>query len=640
MYRYSIMPLNTEHIDEICEDIKNQYESGVAECILFYMALVPEGNPPINKAEIMCQQYDVFAQKLSAMGIKCGMLVQASIGHGYPLNQMNPFQQYTGLSNGEKQYVCCPYDVDFRHHFKNVMRTLASHKPAVIMVDDDFRLMFWREGKGCACPLHMAELNRRANTNMSRAELYESLCREDDEAKRLLEIFVQTQRESLIGAAKSMREGIDSVDPTIPGIYCTAGGEFAAEIAAELAGKGNPTIVRINNGNYTPAGARNLSYSMLRAAMQIATMRHSVDVFLAETDTCPQNRYSTGAQSLHTHFTGSLLEGTNGAKHWITRLRAYEPNSGKAYRKTLSKYDGFYRALADVVPTLKPVGCRIPLPDKVFYRIDEKLSEFPSYGWTCCVLERLGLPLYFSERDDGAVFLDGNTDAYFSDTEILNMLACPVFLAVDTAQNLIQRGFGKYIGVDVRKWNGEQPSGELVCGNHTSVQVNTHELIPQSESTFSISTVFHIPDGKTKKELFPGVTGFKNQLGGTVFVFCGTPKAEFNHVQAFSFLNESRKNQLVQLLQSVNRLPVYYPDDAEVYLRAAKMPDGSLFVAVFNIGLDPLDDIPLVCEGTVNHVEHLTPEGKRETCAFQKKADRIVVKTPAYTLHPVILFIS
>ncbi len=113
-----------------------------------------------------------------------------------------------------------------------------------------------------------------------------------------------------------------------------------------MAGKGNPVIVRINNGNYTPAGARNLSVHMLRAAYQMATASGHVDAFLAETDTCPQNRYSTGAHSLHSHFTATILEGASGAKHWITRLSSHEPESGEAYRRLLSRYSGFYHTLS------------------------------------------------------------------------------------------------------------------------------------------------------------------------------------------------------------------------------------------------------------------------------------------------------
>ena len=46
------MPLNTEYLDEICEDIKNQYEQGISTCPLFSMTLTPEDSPAINKAKL------------------------------------------------------------------------------------------------------------------------------------------------------------------------------------------------------------------------------------------------------------------------------------------------------------------------------------------------------------------------------------------------------------------------------------------------------------------------------------------------------------------------------------------------------------------------------------------------------------
>ena len=54
MKKYSIIPLLTEHADEICEDIKLQYETGVSSCPLFSCTLVPEGNPPKDKATELC----------------------------------------------------------------------------------------------------------------------------------------------------------------------------------------------------------------------------------------------------------------------------------------------------------------------------------------------------------------------------------------------------------------------------------------------------------------------------------------------------------------------------------------------------------------------------------------------------------
>lgn len=645
MYLYSIMPADTlkNHLEEIAQDICNQYESGVSNCALICFTLTPEADPPIDKAAIYCEQYRKLSDRLADMNLRCGVLVQATIGHGYALNQPNAFQRYVNLNDGREMNVVCPYDEGFRRHMKSAFATIAREKPAMIMVDDDFRLIA-RSGQGCACPLHMAEFNRRAGTNMTREELFAHTQGVSDEDRRYTEIFIETQGDSLIGAARAYREGIDSVDPTLPGSFCTCGNsaEYAAEIAQILAGKGNPVIVRLNNGSYTAAGPRWFSNIALRAASQAALLSDKTDALLAETDTCPQNRYSTSAQMVHAHFAATILEGASGCKHWITRLHDFEPRSGAAYRKKLSENSGFYNALSALTPTLRWLGCRMPVPARPAYgyAICPWVSE--ANGWSSCVMERMGIPMYFSAKAGGAVFMDGPADNSLTDEEVLELFRGPLFLASDTAQRLIQRGFGAYIGVDVRPWTGAHPSGERlkVNGNATDAQQKLKELVPLSDSVRIESTVYHLRDGKFEEALFPGVTVFKNSLGGTTVVFAGSPKTNYNYMEAFSFLTESRKLQLVGLLKEFGQLPIYYPEDAEVYFRAAECPDGKLVTALFNLGLDVLDEIPLVAEKPVRKVERLMPNGKLTECLFHMEDGTIIVETSAGVLEPVVLFLS
>ena len=644
LQNYTIMPLDTDHLEEVCADIRRQVETGVAGCALFSMTLVPEGTPPVDKVGQLCAKYDLFREKLSAQGIPSGVLVQATIGHGWVLSELFPYQQLINFNDGKPNYVVCPYDEGFREYIYHVMATITAHRPDCIMVDDDFRLMF-REGNGCGCPLHVAAFNRLAGTKYDRQQIRDSVCNGTPEGERHKALFLETQREAVVDAAKVMRAGIDSVDPAMPGLFCCVGSnaEFADEIAAVLAGEGNPVVVRINNGNYTPAGARFFSNVFMRAATQIAKLEDKVDVILAETDTCPQNRYSTGAMSLHTHFTGTILEGAAGAKHWITRLSAYEPQSGEAYRRVLGTHSGFYQTLADLVPSLRWRGCRIPVSAKRNYTFGNgyDVGADGVSAWSMCVLERLGLPQYFSARPGGAVCLDGDADTVMTDAEILEVLHGPVLLASDTAEHLIERGFGEYLGVAVRDWQGDAPTGErlFVNGNAVKVQMQTKELVPLSDAVEADSVVYHSADKIHCTDLFPGTAVYHNSLGGTVFTFCGTPKAQFNIVEAFSFLNYSRKQQLIRMLQRTGELPVYFPGDEEMYLRAADLPDGGLLCAAFNIGLDPIDRLQLVTEKPVVRAEKLLPDGTRGAVTFSEENGVLTLETACNTLDPVILFL-
>lgn len=363
-------------------------------------------------------------------------------------------------------------------------------------------------------------------------------------------------------------------------------------------------------------------------------------MFLAETDTCPQNRYSAGAALLHAHFTGSILEGAKGAKHWITRLYSYEPNSGKAYRKKLAKYHKFYEKLAEYADELKPFGCRIPITVHQDYGFIESEKGIHISPWSSCVLERLGFPLYFGNDGDGAVFLDDISVSRFSDEEINKFFKGTLILSGTAAKKLCDRGFADHIGVEVREWDGKVISYEFIYGKRIATQIDRKELVIKNDNVKSLSYAAHKIDDDTYEELFPAVTSFDNPSGGCTVVFCGTPDTEYKYFSAFSMLNETRKQQFIDILGSRGHLPVYYPEDAEVYMRAGNLDNGEIFCAVFNLCLDELEDIPLVINKNFSKIEKLEPDGTRSNCKFDIIDSTVRVKEHAGVLEPIILFIS
>ncbi len=638
MENYSIMPLFAERVEEICADIKAQYENGTATCALFCVKLVPEGIPTIDKAHQQGEIYKLFRDRLAEMGLECGILVQCTIGHGYPLNEKNGFQTFIPL-NGDAPYgTVCPYDKDFQAYMTASFKTLASYHPKVIMVDDDFRLMN-RQADGCGCPLHLAETGKRLGKQVERADLYKILCdKAHPEQAKYADAYVDSVKDSLLQSARAMRAGIDAVDPKMKGIFCLCGRstEFASDIAVILAGEGNPPTVRVNNGNYTPAGPRYASDVSFRMAQQVAFLDERVKVILAETDTCPHNRYSTGAYSLHTHFVLSILEGAAGAKHWITRMSSFELESGRAYRRVLGKYKGYYDTLSALVPSLHFDGCRIPLQS-------EPEFTFPHSGknnhWSHCVLERLGLPLYFSKRDGGAVFLDDEAPDGFTDGELEKMLSGTAVLSGAAAKALEKRGLAHLTGVSTKDWEGVPITGERIdldIKRTTARQQKALQLIP-AEGAESASTVYHLKGGKEIVPLFPGCVYFENEKGGKCITFCGTPNTPFHYSTAFSFLNQSRKAQLIRLLSRAQSLPLYYAGDEEVYLKYAIGNDGNGYAFLFNIGTDPIDEITLVSEKKIEKILALTPDGKWQEISFADENGTLTLDLPAFTLMPVAL---
>ena len=646
MLNFSIMTLDEEHIDEVCEDIAYQVQNGIATMPLFMMTLTPEGDPVIDKAELCCRKYEKYKKKLDERGVPSGVLIQATIGHGWKLNQYAPFQRYVGLTDGSSPDVYCPLDKGFQAYLREAGARIASTHPAHIMLDDDFRLMAARVQCGCACPLHMARFSELAGRPVSREELWANINQRTDHTKRFREIFIQTQIDSLIECATELRRGIDSVDPTIPGSRCLSdGNEGGYEIAAIMAGKNNPVVVRLPNGSYALPDPRGLiKTTPYNTAVTLAALSKRPDVILAETDTYPQNRYSSTAAKLHSQFTLAILEGVSGAKHWITRLHSYEPNSGKAYRKKLEAYRGFYEELAQNIPELTWLGCNIIVPKGNFWKLtQEDVVIGKSNTWCAPILDRLGLPVYFSDQTDGACFFGGVCSGRYSDEELLSVLAGKVILDAPAAQELIRRGYGEYLGVDVKARGADtlNASGEIIYPDgYSDAMYQVHELIPLSEDVKRYSDVYYLRDGTTREILFPGVTSYQNKLGGTVVVFSGVTNVPFHAPAAFGFLNETRKAQIVQILKDLDCLPIYYPEDAEVFMKAAKTRDGKLFCAILNMSLDVLEELPLATKQSIRGIKRLLPNGSYETVDFQRVQDRIELSLTAYPYDPVVLLLD
>ena len=646
MYNYSMMPLVTDHFDEMVDDITEQYRRGITTCPLFIMTLVPEGDPVWDKAGKLCEKYERFRDALEARGVPSGVLVQASLGHGYDIN-LAPFTRYLGVKDGEERNVYCPLDKEFQAHFKGVMKRIAKARPAAIMLDDDFRIVM-RPGNGCACGLHMAEFEKRTGKKWTRDEMWahiESHSADDP----LTREFIKMQTDSLVLAAKTFREGIDEVDPTIQGVNCTSGDLCDSVVFTNphFCGKGNPSMVRVPCGTYAPKSVREFSDIMRRAAACIAKLKKGgIEIILGETDTIPFNRYGKNARYLHTHYTAAILEGVRGAKHWITRTSAWEPKSGKAYRDILSEHKGFYERLADLVEGIEWVGANSAFLVQESH--DYKLRDMWRYHtnfWATKCLERLGLPFYFAEPSEKCklTFLEDNIVTHMTDEQIKAMFEGSVAMTSQVALDLISRGYGELLGVSVKDWEGMLAKGEYFVFDPSAgctAQKDRKMLIPENDKVEVLSYSFRPIDGE-KKPLSPAVTLLPRGKGKNTVVFAGTPNAEHNYMEGFAFLNESRKHQFIDIFKRAGALPVYYDGDEEVLLRAGRIRDGRLLASFMNLGYDPLCELDLGIDFTPSEISYLDPDGGEVVLDFEMtECGGVKVACELSPMYPLVLLIK
>ncbi len=641
MYTYSIMPLTEKGFDETVKDIKDQFERGISTVPLLKMTLVPEGNPVWDKADKMCRLYAKYKEALEPYGVKTGILVQASLGHGYKIVP-NPYQKMVNPIDGSEEFVCCPEDPAFLEHFTAVMKRIAMEHPYAIMLDDDFRIIT-RAKPGCACPRHMAMFNEATGLSYTREQLYNHIITHPIDDEISVKYF-EIQKNSLVKAAKMFREVIDSIDPSIQGIICVNGNEsdISALTSKVFAGKGNPSIARVPNGSYAPNSLRHLSSCMSRAAISGTKLRENgVDILIAETDTIPFNRYGKSSRYLHSQYTSSLIEGMSGAKHWITRFTLEEQNSGKSHREMLAKHKNFYEKVSSYAQNIQWLGINS-------YFTSRKVTDYRHYGhvyegnsWILYVIERMGLPFYFLNESGKANFLDGDVVREMSDSQIEDLFKGSVFTASDSAKDLIERGFGKYLGTDIEEWDLGNISGETfdkTAEHFCTSQKNAKKLVP-CEGTEVLTYNFRREDEKAKL-LAPAVTMLQRDDKISV-VYSGTPKAEFNYMEGFAFLNESRKKQFVKLLKKADALPVYYPGDNEIMFRAGILPDGRMLTYTVVLGTDPEESLELYLEKTPECVKLLNADGTESEISFEETGESTYTfDVRCETYYPVVLLID
>ncbi len=510
------------------------------------------------------------------------------------------------------------------------------------MIDDDLRVLE-RSGDGCLCHLHLKKLNDILGENLTREQYAEIFTKKDEKSKKYYEAYIGMEQETVVDIAKIIRKAIDDINPDITSSDCGGGSgriDHAIEIVKALTGKGHPSIMRLNNGRYCVNTNRLFSFASLRAAHYIQKLNGKIDLVLAETDTCPQNRYGTSASELHSQNTISILEGCSGAKHWITR-GPYEPEAGVGYRKILAKYCDFYEQLyKDVKGGVDWQGCKV-----YFSPRHDESSPFENAGWAYCALESLGLPLFFScDESKGVSCLEGyehKSYENYTDDEIIKLLSNDCFLDSKIAEYFIERGFGKYLGVDVVERDGSPIKGEVCVGETTSMSLQSQfkKLVVNNENTVVDSYAYNTVDEVNKINVCLALR-FTKTNSAVMSQYLQVRRLQNTYHSGMGFLTQTRKNQLIRLLSKFNKLPVCYTGDLDVYVKAGYMKDGNLLVSVLDMSADEIEGLPLYIKGNVKNIKMFAPNGDKVDVKFTKNGNIYTLDLTIYCLKPVILYVS
>lgn len=629
----NVVAIQEGHEAEIAADQRWLFDNTVIDGSAFSVTLTPEGDPAIDKAAVYLPRLKKMKELMKGADGRFGILLQATIGHGWVPDTRTPWQKLVN-PDGKESYVFCPLGAEFRSYIENQVSRLAEIRPDFFMVDDDTRFITCRNG--CFCPLHIAEMNRRTGREWTRRSLVEALKTDAGLARtydRLLE-------DSIVDLVKKIRGIFDKVDPSMPGMFCCCASDVrhASRIARAAAAPGQRPILRLNNGRYCRDESRSIPDWLHGTALQLVTIDPDITV-LAEPDTCPQNRYSMSARAMNCHIAMSLLEGCRGAKIWITRNAQWEPESGLAYRRTLAKHRGFYSVLENLYPVWE--GVRIPMPAEGYFSLR---TYFSPRNWAGAFFGRTGIACaYTKDADVQPAALSGRDSRMLSDAEIRQLLSGRLLLDGAGAKALAERGFAADIGCRAEAWSGPVASFEVSADGKMKINakpdgVKLVDIDPKAETL----SVYHHRKSALSEDsvpLTPGAIKFRNASGGVVITVANTLPGSVSLGTPFSFYNQTRKAQIIGFLGQLGYDAPYYPGDAEVMLKWGRDKDGNRLLAVLAIGHDPLDTLPLVFPSGVRPVsaERLGDDGKwRKVSVLKENGNRVVFETCIDFIEPAV----
>jgi hypothetical protein len=666
----NIIPLFTGHKAEIAADqLRLERECGITEVAPMLPLNPEEAVPSLAKAEYLRDRFLEMREALRAAGstLPVGLLMQSLIGHG--THTAAPFQRLI-RADGTTNNRMCPLDPGFKAHIRAAVRTVAATRPAFLLVDDDFRLFLC--GYGCFCPLHLAGFNQRIGGNYDRESLLAVLNQTDPEARRVGDAWTAWLLESLVGLARDVRAGIDDVDPELPCGYCTpldgpGSAAFVVPVARAVAGR-QPPFVRINNSWYLGNDARGVLDRLHPTALNVALLQAAgITDILSESDTFPHNRYSTPARAIHAHLVFSILHGVTGAKLWVTRMFDHEPASGEAYREVLGRQRGLRDELFRLMPAVRWDEPATPLPTRTvspWNPADYNKERLPS--WATAVCGHMGIPCRIGGGPAAVAMLTGPETELFSDAELTALLAKGLLLDGGAAERLCRRGFAEYLGVEAdapagRPVNFERlaahPINGSLAGNEVALASffgsSVRRLTVREPGVQLLSTAFSLPWYMSPDPVAegPAVTLFENRLGGRVAVYAAALDPTDNFLfltYYYTFMNETRRGQLIHILDWLNRapLPAVALTDANLYARhgvIANAAGGGELLALFNLNMDDLPEFRLRLAGPPPaRIAGLTDAGAWADLPWRADSatGEVTIAVPLETMIPRLLRIQ
>ena len=585
----SIIPNFAGKEDYLAELIRERRAKTGIEYYAMSYPLHPQGDDLYEKVRIQKTSFRRLKELLKeAEGIKLGILFQSTVGHGGVWNltpQCAIEADHILKADGSFDPCRCPLDDRFLEYIRNCVTLLCEERPDFTLADDDMRMA---DGT-CYCDRHVELVSRMTGASYTRETLAAAVAEAGPRSPVAI-AFEKAQIRAMEKLCVTIREAIDTVDPAIRCGCCVAvvRYDYAETETRALAGNTAP-FLRIANGSYLEGPLREAIWKDAVTGFQVALFKDKGIPLLDESDTCPQNRFSKSARTMHAHISAGLLRGLAGGKLWLDQTVYPLRDISLPYEEILAGHRKFYGELMKLAQVWHPEGCSVVIPALEREPFPARGMKFyESCRWTTGCLERCGIPSRWeTEPTPGIQLLNGGQVDYYTDDELRRMFSGSLLIDGPAAVELTARGFEELMGVRAERkdfcGNREimEDSG-LTAIFHKTAGTPFLTMLPGAEALSGV--YFAQFTGCTPRKLMPGSTFFANRTGGKVIVSAMAP-GEWHPKDV---ANPGRKLIYLSYLKRLGGLPCTLPEMQDSRLICGSLPEGGMACAVFNSSYDPL----------------------------------------------------
>lgn len=636
---------NFETIVSYIRDLNNRY--GFTR---FSLAGPSTGWRSISYPPCFEEQAQLFLRvknELSPEGISLGWLVATTIKSG-TLHEGSSLITSDGVPH---PFANCPLDEAYRERFiSDVANFIRIAKPDFVITEDDYSMI---AADGCFCEKHLQEFSRRMGRTYTRDEINVMLCKQTPDAIPFARAWREFMRDTLVDFAADIRKAVDVDSPEVPiGTMQSGGsdmdGDCTEAICRAFAGKNHVPFSRLYGTTYGGVDVKSIPTILFHPLYEKQHIQEPFRYY-HESDSYPHSRFFTSGSEMCAIMTTAFAYGFNGSLYQVQQFlddANEETALGEQYRKNIAKYNALHR----IAEKCKVSGVEVCY-DPFYNTWDTSANSNPLW---VRFLSHMGIP--YTTLESPVAFWDYRQAKYADHETVMRYLSKGLFLDGEAAKCLCERGYGEYLGADVRepvnfkKWQydlgartiirdgfAKESKGRQMASNYMyspGGRGRLYQLTPTDDACEIITDEYTFQ----REYVAPTMCRFENKLGGRIVIMSTTLK---NNPSQCLF-NYRRQRLFGELLQWCGADNIFVKEAPLVFTienRPATEMDCKALLSLINLCSDDLDEIQLYLPENLRgcKVSAVSMEGNWEPIEVETTKDGIIAKVNVGYLDPVHL---